>query len=234
MGLVGLGLILGACSGSSSDDTSSTGGASTGGASTGGASTGGASTGGASTGGGAGAGGTNIGGGAGSGGTSVGGGAGSGGTNTGGAAGAGGTSAGGTGGTGGATDGGTGTVCGGKQGKQCAKSEYCDFVPDSCGYADQTGTCEKRPTLCPDSCPGVCGCDGQFYCNSCDAAVAGVDVTGDKSCMDAGASGDAGVGSTCTTDVQCLQGLKCCYPCGQAGCKNQCMKPVNGSCPLFP
>jgi hypothetical protein len=31
-----------------------------------------------------------------------------------------------------------------------------------------------------------------------------------------------------------MAGLLCCYPCGVAGCHNQCMAPVQGRCPMIP
>lgn len=41
--------------------------------------------------------------------------------------------------------------------------------------------------------------------------------------------------SVCKEDFQCPSGLKCCYPCGIAGCENRCMLPSqNGNCPAFP
>jgi hypothetical protein len=107
---------------------------------------------------------------------------GTGGTNTGGTDtdGTGGTNTGGSGGTGGA---GGGALCGGIAGVACADSAYCDF-PDAamCGAGDQGGTCQPRPDTCTKDCPGVCGCDGQFYCNACIAAQQGMDVSPDASC----------------------------------------------------
>src|SRR5262249_25951036 len=35
---------------------------------------------------------------------------------------------------------------------------------------------------CPIDCPGVCGCDGVFYCNECLANVAGVGVDPQAQC----------------------------------------------------
>ncbi|KYF60369.1 hypothetical protein BE08_37780, partial [Sorangium cellulosum] len=62
--------------------------------------------------------------------------------------------------------------------------EYCDFPDDSCGTFDTVGQCAVRPGGCPEDCPGVCGCDGNFYCNACSAQQAGVDVSTSIACLD--------------------------------------------------
>lgn len=84
---------------------------------------------------------------------------------------------------------GTGTtlVCGGKMGSPCPADAYCDFGDGSCGVADQTGVCVPKPSGCTADCPGVCGCDGQFYCNACSAEATGVDVSSATSCLPDGA-----------------------------------------------
>lgn len=90
-----------------------------------------------------------------------------------------------TGGSGGASTsttgagGSTGAACGGKQGIACAADEYCAWDPaGSCGNADGTGVCLKRPEVCDPVCGvvAVCGCDGQQYCNPCEAAQHGTDI----------------------------------------------------------
>ncbi|KYF67890.1 hypothetical protein [Sorangium cellulosum] len=99
--------------------------------------------------------------------------------------------AGGTGGAGGATSstsgggGGTPVACGARSGGSCGAEEYCDFPDDSCATFDTVGQCADRPEVCPADCPGVCGCDGQFYCNACTAQMAGVDVSESTSCLKA-------------------------------------------------
>jgi hypothetical protein len=100
-------------------------------------------------------------------------------TNTGGA--------GGSGGSGGAPP--MPKICGGKQGFQCGADEWCQWdPPGTCGGFDNSGTCQPKPGGCTADCPGVCGCDGAFYCNECDAHNAGVDVSANGICgfMDAG------------------------------------------------
>src|SRR6185295_7976141 len=122
-------------------------------------------------------------------------------------------------------------VCGGIAGLVCEANEWCDYPPSSiCGVADITGSCRARPSFCTEDCPGVCGCDGSFYCNECMAQSAGVDISGDRACQR-----DGGAQSSCMRDSDCRAGLKCCYPCGQDGCTNQCITPMpNGMCPMFP
>jgi hypothetical protein len=92
-------------------------------------------------------------------------------------------------GTGGATTtsgtGGAPVICGGKIGKPCGPDEFCQFDPAAqCGVFDSTGICQPKPSGCTDDCPGVCGCDGKFYCNACGAHHAGVDVSPNTSCLE--------------------------------------------------
>jgi len=111
-------------------------------------------------------------------------------TNTGGSAGTGGTA--GSGGSAGdpGSDGG-GAVCGGIASLRCSEPDttFCDYEDKSvCGMGDITGVCTPRPDNCTKDCPGVCGCNGMFYCNACEAQRAGTDAlpTGTGSCSDAG------------------------------------------------
>ncbi|MDC0676876.1 hypothetical protein [Sorangium atrum] len=82
------------------------------------------------------------------------------------------------------SSGGTPLACGGRSGGICSAEEYCDFPDDSCGTFDTIGRCTPRPGGCPEDCPGVCGCDNQFYCNACAAQQAGVDVSANASCVE--------------------------------------------------
>lgn len=77
--------------------------------------------------------------------------------------------------------GGGGKSCGGFANVQCAPDEFCNFLDDSCGGTDGTGTCMKRPNVCSDGQP-VCGCDGKTYDDQCVAQMAGVDVALMGSC----------------------------------------------------
>jgi hypothetical protein len=78
--------------------------------------------------------------------------------------------------------GGAGDVCGGFVGAACNKEQFCAFEDGGCGSADGTGVCQRRPEGCTQDCPGVCGCDGNFYCNACMAHNAGVEVSAMASC----------------------------------------------------
>jgi hypothetical protein len=82
-------------------------------------------------------------------------------------------------------DAGSGQICGGIRGATCAANSYCSFTAAAiCGFADATGVCRPRPQGCTADCPGVCGCDGKFYCNACTAQGMGVDVNAnDRSCL---------------------------------------------------
>ncbi len=109
---------------------------------------------------------------------------------TGSAAGTGGSAAG-AGGSGGA-GGGMVKMCGGFAGLTCEDTEWCDFPDDMCGGADGLGSCLPRPIGCDDDCPGVCGCDGNFYCNACNAQSVGLDVSALISCAPESAEYSAG------------------------------------------
>ena len=75
----------------------------------------------------------------------------------------------------------------------CSDDEFCDVPNGACG---QLGVCMPRPDGCDDDCPGVCGCDGQKYCNECTANAVGTDVSGDDDCLvpDAAYSAELWVG----------------------------------------
>jgi hypothetical protein len=74
----------------------------------------------------------------------------------------------------------------GKNGVACPGNEWCSFDPPGTCGAGPDGLCKSRPATCPTSCPGVCGCNGQVYCNPCEASRAGTDVAGNTACLPAG------------------------------------------------
>lgn len=129
---------------------------------------------------------------------------------------------------GGNTGGGSGVMCGGFAGLTCSDDEYCDYPDDAmCGATDQSGTCEPRPEACQEDCPGVCGCDGKFYCNDCIAAQAGVDVDPNASCTEPAPCGGI-AGAVCGANEYCD------YPddamCGADDQTGDCL-PIPEFCP---
>jgi hypothetical protein len=72
---------------------------------------------------------------------------------------------------------GSGITCGGFAGTACPANEFCDFGRNTCGAADETGTCRARPAGCGRISEPSCGCDGVIYGNPCEANAAGVDVS---------------------------------------------------------
>lgn len=85
---------------------------------------------------------------------------------------------------GGSGSGGSGVQCGGLAGSKCEPTEYCDYANNTCGAADETGTCKTRQTICPAAIGAseVCGCDGKLYPNACEAHSAGTDLNANGSC----------------------------------------------------
>jgi hypothetical protein len=56
---------------------------------------------------------------------------------------------------------------------------YCQTPAGACGLA---GTCQTRPTACTLISAPVCGCDGNSYPSSCEAARSGVNVAKEGRC----------------------------------------------------
>lgn len=66
-----------------------------------------------------------------------------------------------------------GGACGPGFGR-CDGETFCRFPDESpCGDGGVAGVCEARPRACTRDCPGVCGCEGQRFCNVCVAHARG-------------------------------------------------------------
>jgi len=75
------------------------------------------------------------------------------------------------------------TGCGGWLGDTCSADQYCAYQPGQyCGAADASSTCETKPQFCTEQYTPVCGCDGNTYSNTCDAASAGTGVMKNGPC----------------------------------------------------
>jgi hypothetical protein len=65
---------------------------------------------------------------------------------------------------------------------KCEADQVCELPAGaSCDLEHEAASCVARPETCEETCPGVCGCDGRFYCNDCWAARAGTALADDDS-----------------------------------------------------
>jgi hypothetical protein len=75
----------------------------------------------------------------------------------------------------------------GYAGPSCWDTAECETPGALCIYAcdggyDAFGTCVVPPASCPSECGYVCGCNGETYCNACDATAHGTTVVSDGPC----------------------------------------------------
>ena len=117
-------------------------------------------------------------------------------------------------------------ACGSKGLPPCLKGELCDHSQSkTCGEADEPGLCKSLPV---DPCPlckvsTLCGCDGNLYCTSCDAELAGTSAAPSNSYCGT-------VGKTCggKIGIQCAAGEYCSFTkqalCGFADATGVCEK----------
>ncbi|HHH27164.1 MAG TPA: protease inhibitor [Polyangiaceae bacterium] len=85
-------------------------------------------------------------------------------------------------------------TCGGIAGIQCGAGEFCDWEQNTCGIADELGTCKPLPQACSEIYQPVCGCDGQTYGNACEANASGISVASDGECDPGEGGGGQGGG----------------------------------------
>ena len=71
----------------------------------------------------------------------------------------------------------------------CGADQYCKKPAGMCA---ETGVCAPAPSICPLILAPVCGCDGETYSSSCNAAMAGVAVDHNGECP----------APTCTDGIQ--------------------------------
>jgi hypothetical protein len=82
-----------------------------------------------------------------------------------------------------ATGSGDPAICGTRGAAACPNDQFCQYAPEAaCGETDKPGHCAAKPRACPRIARPVCGCNGQTYGNSCDAAAQGMSVKADGAC----------------------------------------------------
>jgi len=118
----------------------------------------------------------------------------------------------------------TAASCGGLAGLLCDEGTYCHYdIDQTCGAADQLGTCLPIPDACIEVFLPVCGCDGQTYSNSCFAALAGTSVASEGECEVEEADPCGGfAGLTCDDGEFCSYQLE--HMCGAADHLGTCQE----------
>jgi hypothetical protein len=121
-------------------------------------------------------------------------------------------------------------ACGGTAALDCSAGFFCEFGADAmCGSADEIGVCREIPSSCVAVLSPVCGCDGQTYGNSCEAAMAGVSVASQGACEEDTAQSCGGLfGQACSADSFC--NFELAEFCGAADAAGTC-EPMPEFCP---
>jgi hypothetical protein len=95
--------------------------------------------------------------------------------------------------------------CDGPLRLSCQDGQYCNAIrAGQCPGPRRFGVCSDQPQICPDIFQPVCGCDGQTYPNSCNAAAAGVAVVHTGACAPAKTQCGGIAGIQCPGSGRCV------------------------------
>jgi hypothetical protein len=113
---------------------------------------------------------------------------------------------------------------------ECPSGFFCQHDGLCTVSGGVAGVCAQLP-VCPDTgaaCFGVCGCDGQTYCSSCDAHAAGVSVALAKPCLAATC-----MGLETLYQAAVKKAKACCPMCATVQCVNKVPSSLHCGCDTF-